>query len=84
MMNQGQLLPSGVQLFMSLPRPPQELRPFQSWTCRHPQNNLLLLQNRPLRSRMTQREPEAGRLAPKEGTSQLRPRQLRSEGKRSR
>jgi hypothetical protein len=53
MMNQGQLLPSGVQLFMLLPRPLQELRPFQLWTYRHPRNNLLLPRNRPLRSWMT-------------------------------
>jgi hypothetical protein len=59
-MNQGRLLPSGVQPFMLLLWPPQELRPFRSWTCRHPRNNLMLLRNRLLQSRTTRREPEAG------------------------
>jgi hypothetical protein len=47
----------------------QAIRP---WTCQHLRNKLLLLRNRPLQSQMTQREPEAGRQAPREGSSRLR------------
>jgi hypothetical protein len=83
MVNQGRLLPSRVQPFMLLPRPLQELRPFRSWTWWHLRNNLMLLQSRPLQSRMTQREPEVGRLAPREGSSRLRSSQLKIKRKRS-
>jgi hypothetical protein len=60
MTKQGRLLASGVQPFMLLPQLLQELRPLRLWTYQLPRNNLLLLWNRLLRSRTTQREPEAG------------------------